>query len=427
MMTYFADLHTHTSASDGLASPRELARTFMEYDGLTLDEVLDALEPEAEFSAKLGLDNTQLTGLAKATRDVANHLRTVGKTDHNTLLGTEEMLDELRRLGARERGKRFIVGAEINASHEFQHIGYHSLHLLVYFQDARGFDLLARTEEEARDFMKALRDDHLDLFNRIIAGLNKSWLNEKRDRVNEHFKGQIPPITEEELKAQSKRRAAKSCDPSSIINTANQYVPLVQTDFAELLYARGIGQSPEKVTDDYFARNAVLYVPSTPNQLTVPTDEVLRELNRKNRRAKVRAEIGLAHPAGYVRAIARKIEGDGFYGRRGVGEAFNIVGSAIDTFARSGQIRFIETDYPGYRRKAASSTEQEMRQHLADLQNDREFTRISTLWARQKASELGILASGGSDTHSTEMTPRLGYGFGDLAFPDDKVDRLFQR
>ncbi len=108
----YVDLHLHSTASDGVVSPTEVAREI-----------------------------------------AACGLRGVSLTDHDTVDGVEEAAAEADRLGL-----EFMVGAELSANAPGQ-----SIHILAY-----GFD---PTDQDMRAFFRDFRADRLRRVDEIVARL----------------------------------------------------------------------------------------------------------------------------------------------------------------------------------------------------------------------------------------------------------------
>jgi hypothetical protein len=416
-MAPFADLHTHTTASDGVTSPRELVRKFLSYSQYTTDNALAYLDDEMRMHESLNLNTKYLHKKAARMTEVARDLRTLGKLDHNTFLGTEEMLDELRLQGAHEKGKRFVLGTEISAPFVLPYKRNHSIHLPVYFYDTDGFDLAAKTEMQQRDFLSALTDSYGDLMNQIVDGVNLRWLI-ALDKTNVHFP--TAGLTADDLFSCAKKRLESVCDPASAINTSNQHIPLIHMDIVDLLYERGIGESPQKIAAEYFGREGSLYTPFVTTINSVCIESLFQGFRKISKASKVKAIVGIAHPGTYIRAIAKARIGENFYQTDEEDEAFQMVGEIIDLFSMAGNIDFIEAECPEYIRKKPDQAS--MLRHVI---LERDFSNRVNAWAARKAHELGLGISGGSDYHGTFFTPDLGYGFSDLAYDDSHVDSLF--
>jgi hypothetical protein len=426
MMDLFADLHTHSSTSDGSAGPRELADFFLSYDHLTIQDILDDFSQELSFLNMAGQDTSGVLQRAERVLGVARNLKTIAKTDHNTLLGTEEMLDQLRSRDAGNKGKRFVVGTEISATYELPYVGPYSLHLLAYFHDDDGFDMLARSEEQAREFMKALVGDYGSFLEDLLKGPNRRWLDVSRSHVNGFFQEKLAPITEDEMIDHAKAKLDSVCDPSSVINPSNSQPVLTHKDIAELLHRRGVGESADDVIAKYLTRQGILYTPFRPNMYTLTAEQLVPSMQAISGRSRVKVRIGWAHPVTHVRVIARAMEGDDFYGTRAEFEASRIVSEMISSYCMKGYIQFVETDSSEYRHPAMDTGEGSVLKYLDLLKKEQDFTARTKHCAIETVQALGMRRSGGSDAHLQAHTPRLGDGFGQLAFPDSCVDELFR-
>src|SRR5438552_8450512 len=124
------DLHTHTTASDGVLTP------------------------------------TELVALA-ARREVD----VIAITDHDTVMGVAEAA------GASE-AVRVIAGIEVSARHDGR-----AVHVLGYFLDATDETLLRRLDE--------MQADRLDRMGRMVARLNELGYELTLDEVLAHARGAV--------------------------------------------------------------------------------------------------------------------------------------------------------------------------------------------------------------------------------------------
>jgi len=129
----YVDLHLHSTASDGVVSPTEIAR------------------------------------------EVASRgLRGFSLTDHDTVDGVEEAAAEADRLGL-----EFLVGAELSANAPGQ-----SIHILAY-----GFDV---THPGMRAFFRDFRADRLRRVDEIVALLQALGAGLTLDDVMDEAAGGVP-------------------------------------------------------------------------------------------------------------------------------------------------------------------------------------------------------------------------------------------
>jgi predicted metal-dependent phosphoesterase TrpH len=126
------DLHTHTTASDGVLTP------------------------------------TELVELA-SSRDVD----VIGVTDHDTVTGVAEAAAAGERLGV-----RVVAGIELSARHTDR-----AVHVLGYFLDAADERLLRALDE--------MQVDRLDRIKRIVARLNELGYELTLDEVLAHAHGAV--------------------------------------------------------------------------------------------------------------------------------------------------------------------------------------------------------------------------------------------
>jgi 3',5'-nucleoside bisphosphate phosphatase len=130
MTMNWADLHAHTTASDGTFTPRELVV------------------------------------LAKK-----NGLAAVAVTDHDTTGGLQEALQ-----AGRELGVEVVPGIEISTEFEGREV-----HVLGYFYDPEN--------DALQELTQRMRDDRLTRMDRMIDKLNAAGLDITRDEVLEESKG----------------------------------------------------------------------------------------------------------------------------------------------------------------------------------------------------------------------------------------------
>ncbi|ASS75558.1 hypothetical protein CIG75_11545 [Tumebacillus algifaecis] len=127
-----ADLHAHTTASDGTFTPRELVE------------------------------------LAKR-----NRLQAVAVTDHDTMDGLSEA-----RAAGKELGVEVIPGIELSTTLEGREV-----HVLGYFYDP--------DHQELRDLIAKMREDRLNRLDKMIVRLQQGGLAITKDEVLNEAKGAV--------------------------------------------------------------------------------------------------------------------------------------------------------------------------------------------------------------------------------------------
>jgi DNA polymerase III alpha subunit len=401
-----ADLHLHSSLSDGGISPKKIAE-------LILSERYD-------------------------------DLNTVSKTDHDTLLGTEEFL---RALDDNALSMRVIAGTEISTTCPLPHLGKFTMHSMVYFYTSQGFDLMPFTRRQRASFFNMLADEYLHPINKCVEANNRRRLGLTRAKANAFFFGGDERITEEELKEASKRRLESLVGDESIINLDNSLVAVSDVDIMDLLVAKGV-MGPASALICHFRRNGPCYAKQTDVIQTAPyamTEGILSEIQAISERCAVKAKVGQAHPQTYVRQIARAIAGERgedagqVYTEDIVESATEAMTAVVTDLARRGLISFIETEYPMFSfnppeqghlaeqtflPKPAGTDSRENYSRL--LRYEMEFSSNQRKYWTKLARSLGLPVSGGSDTHFKEGTAELAHGFGDLNYMDELVDELFR-
>lgn len=130
-MQQYIDLHTHSTASDGSMSPRELVR-HAKHSGLTA----------------------------------------IALTDHDTISGIEEALDEARSIGF-----EVIPGLEISCDFKPE------LHMLAYF--------LQDNYMKMKDILEDLRENREQRNPKIVAKLNEMGFNITMDEIRAEAGGDI--------------------------------------------------------------------------------------------------------------------------------------------------------------------------------------------------------------------------------------------
>ena len=429
-----ADLHLHTVFSDGFVFPNDLAKKVSSLDSITLDEVLErsGLSRALGFFAGRGEKEKEKSIMRLADRgvEVAKCISTVSVLDHNTVLGAEEFIASMENYAPE---KRVIVGAELTALADFLATGTYPLHVIVYFYDDAGFDMLGR-EKPARDrFFRTIANDYLPLINRAARANNYRFTDRLRKRCNDFFFDGEEVVKEDELLRLAESRVCALISPDSVINLNNSTLTVFQTDIADYLSLTGIEGIGAEITQKYFTRESRLYVPLEKNEFTIEVDDLIAELDCISRSSEVKVKKGIAHPATYVRVIAKKLlqqcgqDTAGFYNKWvediGRKQVFNMVKG----LAERGVIDFIESDYPrNYMQPPPISKEAGFRQYLKFIEEESAFVKRQRDFWRQAADDLGLMTSGGSDAHFRRGTPNLGYGFCDLDFDDSRVDKLFR-
>jgi predicted metal-dependent phosphoesterase TrpH len=126
------DLHTHSTASDGVLTPTELV----------------------ELAARHEVD-------------------VIGLTDHDTVTGVAEATAAGERAGV-----RVIAGIELSARHDDR-----AVHVLGYFLDARDENLLRTLDE--------MQADRLDRVRRMVERLNELGYELTLDEVLSHARGAV--------------------------------------------------------------------------------------------------------------------------------------------------------------------------------------------------------------------------------------------
>lgn len=391
--SFTADLHFHSTFSDGSKSPKE---------------IVDLIDFVGAYEA----------------------LRTMCKLDHNTLLGTEEFVAEVEN---RLEDKRVIAGAELTTQGVLPHVGDYALHLPVFFYDDDGFDLVARTESEREEFFEHIADDYIPLLNRLVSANNHRYLNELSKKADEFFFEGKGIVSSDAIRESAERKVSKMISPDSVINASNSIVVVSQTDVADVINARGVKESPESICAKYFKREGPLYVPFSNSSGAVDVREVLRQMCDISEDSPVKVKKGLAHPSTYVRAIARKIrEEEGkdpasFYHTDAEFAASAAVTCLIMKLALAGSIDFIEAHYPRNALTFSAVSGEDIARREEYLLNERMFAEEQTSYWQSIASKLRLGVSGGSDSHFREGTPVIGFGLGELSFPDMFVDFIFNR
>lgn len=130
-MDRFIDLHTHSSASDGSMSPRELVR------------------------------HAKACGLSA-----------IALTDHDTVEGIDEALDEGRRVGL-----EVVAGVEISADYKPE------MHILGYFFNG--------THNNIRDTLKKLRENRSIRNPKIVSKLNELGFDITLEEVEAEANGSV--------------------------------------------------------------------------------------------------------------------------------------------------------------------------------------------------------------------------------------------
>ena len=387
-----ADLHMHSKFSDGAYGIDEIAKC-----------------------------------IAEPHNDV---IRTVSKTDHDTLLGTEEFIRAMRKI---KPERRVIAGTELTAMHTLPHKGDYALHVLVYFYDKDGFDLCERSCGPVKRFFKTIRDDYLDVINDVVVANNHRRVHVLRERCNDYFFSGEERITEADLIEHATSRVVQMIDERSVLDIDDSDVPVSHTDLTRLLAVAGVDGTPEEIGRRYFLRDGDLYVPLEENHYTVRVEDLFGRIKSISEKSAVKAKVGIAHPSTYVRTIAKEIakqdcrDIDDFYDSRYVLEASIKMAEWVRHLAGEGLIDFVEAEYPRYTRQLPDGSDDSANERYAKyIQNERAFTRDQINRWRVFAKSIDLGVSGGSDTHFRPgITGELGRGFSDITYLDDEVDRLF--
>ena len=362
--------------------------------------------------------------------DQYNDISTIAKTDHDTLLGTEELIDALKE---RRPGTRVIAGTELTTMCDLPVVGNYTMHTLLYFYTTDGFDLMAFSQQDQDALFRTIAENYLEPINSCIKANNHRRLTQTRVNCNNFFFKGNDTITEDAVKEHANARLASIVSPTSLINLDNSVVAVLDTDMMELVVKNGIGNEPSDLRP-HFQRDGEIYVRLSENEYTVRFEDMLAELGEISRNCPVKVKRGFAHPSTYVRAIARKLVNDAELSRKHVYDRDIVTKATLDVTEMIMDLKaerlmdFIESDYPRYSLVLPKSKDVESIEVYYGLaKKELEFSRCQKTYWRLLACKLDMPISGGSDSHFNRMTPEIARGFGDLQFPDRLVEKIFYR
>ncbi len=432
---YRADLHIHTTFSDGSKTVDEVVADIAGLKDISSEEILEKMNlgkvRDLLVKSERLEDLAALEESVKKSAGIAKSARTFCKLDHDTLLGTEEFIDAMQKSNPESR---VVVGSEMTTIVELPYVGDYAMHVPVLFYDDNGFDMMARSDEDRRRFFREIEDKYLDILNWTADANNHRRLEVIRKKCNEHFFDGEEKVTADQVVGIAKERIEKHIGERSIFNLDNHHISLFQTDIAKALAMQGVEGTPEQIAHRYFRREGELYVPLSRNEHTMGTEELLEEFGRVSGSSSVKVKRGIAHPSTYVRFIAKTflseigLDSDQFYNEFPEKEASKLMYDFVIRLAKKGLVDFIESDYPRYTRNPPGpDKEHHFGYYMNYLNKESDFAnRQMTFW-RKAAECLGIATSGGSDSHFRKGTPMVGCGFGEIDFTDDKVDYIFSK
>ncbi len=370
------------------------------------------------------LDIYELASLLKNPR--YQDIRTLAKTDHDTLLGTEEFAG---LIAEQHPDRRVIAGTELTSMNDLPHAGSVTMHTLVYFHTEHGFDITGFSRAQRQEFYHAIVEDYLPIINSCVDSNNQRRLEKTLARTNGFLFGGERVVTPEEVRKEAESRAARCLQDASMINTRNSLVAVSDADIRAVAHRHGAGDSPAALRK-HFTRTGECYASGYSAGHAVKYREVLESIRDASDASPVKTVVSQAHPMTYVRIIARAISArqgikqKQVYDENKISMANLFMRQMLSDLLNQGLVQAVEAEYPKYRIGKEDLPEGAGNEDIAEMQSlEDRFSDDQRLYWTAVARVSGFRITGGSDSHFRD--PELGYGFGDLHFSDDRVDEIF--
>ncbi|MBI4139904.1 hypothetical protein HY483_03000 [Candidatus Woesearchaeota archaeon] len=403
----YADIHMHTSLSDGALTPSETIAMLSILRRGYIAPPFDKFFGDVKYPVSID-----------SFLERARSISIVGFVDHNTLLSIEPVVRASKDIiGA----PKAVVGFEATTRINLPIRGVYSCHVLVYLLPRYGIFPADLNDNNFRNFFQ----ECVDLYGPITRELNEfsnSRFLELGDHVDRVLFSGRGVVTGDKIKEIARRRCESMNIEVSpcICNFSNHDVQIGTIDIGEIIISEGLAQNGGEVRSKYLGRSGVAYLKISEEQGFPLLEDFLSKISLLNGKY-VRHVVGIAHPVTLVREefLASVKNGSSYFDARI--SSFQCVEKKIREVSEL--IDFIETRYPYYHHFVLPQHCEES----LDLLNIKErlYNKLINAKFSDLAKILGLHESGGSDAHFMATTPLPGIGWGDIDISEiDALDLL---
>jgi len=373
-----------------------------------------------------------------------SHIKTAAPTEHDNLLSLETFLETVKPL---RPDLRVLAGAELTSACDLPVVGHYTLHTLVYFETEHGFDVAAFTPAQLDDFLGQVAEDYLPIMNRCVAAVNHKRLEMVRRKADDFFFEGRGVLTRDDIISAATQRLSRHVSADRMINLSNTAVAVNDTDVMQVVFQNMHHARPDVTAQTqgdlrpYFRRSGQCYSSPDPDH-AFRTEDLISELYEASMTSRIRARTGPAHPANYVRVIARALARAGgscarhVYDAEHVANASRLMADMIRRDHDGKRYSFIEASIPGFTFSPCSGPDdpdypvspidprkREGRSQAYAQALDNFFTTLQRNYWQSFARTEHLGISGGSDAHFRADTSQLG----SAGYPDSMVGSIFCR